>query len=99
MGSTSVADDIERIFRSESRRVLATLIRLLGDFDRAEEAMQEAFRVALEKWPVAGIPGNPTAWLISTGRFKGIDSLRRDARAHELFNGEVRSSTTSTDGP
>ncbi len=79
--------------------MLATLIRLLGDFDRAEEAMQEAFRVALEKWPVAGIPGNPTAWLISTGRFKGIDALRRDARGNELFNGEVRSSTTSADGP
>jgi RNA polymerase sigma-70 factor (ECF subfamily) len=80
-----VTADIERIFRSESRRVLATLIRLLGDFDRAEEAMQEAFRVAVEKWPVTGIPRNPAAWLISTGRFKGIDSFRRDELGSELF--------------
>ena len=73
-------DTIEQIFRTESRRVLATLIRLLGDFDLAEEAMQEAFSAAVERWPQDGAPRNPRAWLISTGRFKAIDSLRRRAR-------------------
>jgi RNA polymerase sigma-70 factor (ECF subfamily) len=73
-------DPIEEIFRSESRRVLATLIRLLGDFDLAEEALQDAFAVAVERWPMEGVPGNPRAWLISTGRFKAIDGLRRRAR-------------------
>jgi RNA polymerase sigma-70 factor, ECF subfamily len=70
---------IEAIYRSESRRVLATLIRLLGDFDLAEEALQQAFVAALERWP-AGMPSNPREWLISAGRFKAIDSLRRRAR-------------------
>jgi RNA polymerase sigma-70 factor (ECF subfamily) len=71
---------VEQIYRAESRRVLATLIRLLGDFDLAEEAMQEAFAAAVEHWPTEGLPGNPRAWLVSTGRFKAIDSLRRRAR-------------------
>jgi RNA polymerase sigma-70 factor, ECF subfamily len=71
---------LEELFRSESRRVLATLIRLLGDFDLAEEAMQEAFAAAVERWPEEGVPRNPRAWLVSTGRFKAIDSLRRRAR-------------------
>lgn len=71
---------MEAIFRAESRRVLATLIRLLGDFERAEDAMQEAFAVALERWPREGIPGNPPSWLISTARFRGIDALRRAGR-------------------
>jgi RNA polymerase sigma-70 factor (ECF subfamily) len=75
-----VSETIEQLFRSESRRVLATLIRLLGDFDLAEEALQEAFAAAVERWPAEGIPGNPRAWLASTGRFKAIDSLRRRAR-------------------
>jgi RNA polymerase sigma-70 factor (ECF subfamily) len=70
---------IEAIYRSESRRVLATLIRLLGDFDLAEEALQQAFVAALERWP-AGMPSNPREWLISVGRFKAIDALRRRAR-------------------
>jgi RNA polymerase sigma-70 factor (ECF subfamily) len=70
---------IEAIYRSESRRVLSTLIRLLGDFDLAEEALQQAFVAALERWP-AGIPAHPRAWLISAGRFKAIDTLRRRAR-------------------
>jgi RNA polymerase sigma-70 factor (ECF subfamily) len=74
------SDLIDRTFRSESRRVLATLIRLLGDFDLAEEALQDAFAAAVERWPVEGVPANPRAWLISTGRFKAIDSLRRRAR-------------------
>jgi RNA polymerase sigma-70 factor, ECF subfamily len=80
MTRDSSLDPIEQAFRSESRRVLATLIRLLGDFDLAEEALQDAFTAAVERWPVEGVPANPRAWLISTGRFKAIDSLRRRAR-------------------
>ena len=72
------------MYRSESRRVLATLIRLVGDFDRAEEALQDAFAAAVEQWPEAGVPANPRAWLISTGRFKAIDALRRRARFDKL---------------
>lgn len=79
-----VEEVIERLYREESRRVLATLIRLLGDFDRAEEALHEAFRVAMEQWPCAGVPANPRAWLVSTGRFKAIDSLRRQRRFQAL---------------
>jgi RNA polymerase sigma-70 factor (ECF subfamily) len=75
-----VSDQIEAVFRTESRRVLATLIRLLGDFDLAEEALQDAFAAAVERWPADGVPSNPRAWLISTGRFKAIDGLRRRAR-------------------
>jgi RNA polymerase sigma-70 factor, ECF subfamily len=71
---------IDELYRSESRRVLATLIRLLGDFDLAEEALQDAFVAAVERWPREGTPANPRAWLISTGRFKAIDRLRRRAR-------------------
>jgi RNA polymerase sigma-70 factor (ECF subfamily) len=68
------------VYRADSRRVLATLIRLLGDFDRAEEALHDAFMAALERWPRDGLPANPRAWLVSTGRFKAIDALRRRAR-------------------
>ena len=71
---------IEKIYRQESGKVLATLIRLLGDFDLAEEAAQEAFVAALEKWPSEGTPANPCAWLISTGRYKAIDAIRRRER-------------------
>ena len=71
---------VESVYRAESRRVLATLIRLLGDFDRAEEALQDAFAAAVERWPVDGVPRNPRAWLVSTGRFKAIDAMRRRAR-------------------
>ena len=71
---------IEEVYRAESRRVLATLIRLLGDFDLAEEALQEAFAAAVERWPVDGTPANPRSWLISTGRFKAIDRLRKRRR-------------------
>ena len=70
----------ETVYREESRRVFATLIRLLGDFDVAEEALHEAFRAALEQWPREGVPANPRAWLVSTGRFKAIDGIRRRAR-------------------
>jgi RNA polymerase sigma-70 factor (ECF subfamily) len=76
----SIRADIEGIYRQQSRRVLATLIRLLGSFELAEEAMQDAFIAAVEQWPHAGLPHNPRAWLISAGRFKAIDSLRRRAR-------------------
>jgi len=70
-------DVLDALYRSDSRRILATLIRLLGDFDQAEDALHEAFRAALEQWPKEGVPANPRAWLISTGRFKAIDRLRR----------------------
>jgi RNA polymerase sigma-70 factor (ECF subfamily) len=71
---------VDAIYRSESRRVLATLIRLLGGFDLAEEALHEAFAAAVEQWPREGTPANPRAWLVSTGRFKAIDAMRRRAR-------------------
>src|SRR5512132_3699616 len=70
----------DAVYRSDSRHVLATLIRLLGDFDLAEEALHDAFRAALEQWPRDGVPANPRAWLVSAGRFKAIDALRRRAR-------------------
>lgn len=70
---------VEAIYRSDSRRVLATLIRLLGDFDLAEEALHDAFAAAVERWPADGVPANPRAWLVSAGRFKAIDRLRRAA--------------------
>src|SRR5438105_6686887 len=75
--SDLVADRIDEIYRSDSRQVLATLIRLLGDFDLAEEALHDAFMAALERWPNDGMPRNPRAWLVSTGRFKAIDRVRR----------------------
>jgi RNA polymerase sigma-70 factor (ECF subfamily) len=75
---------VEEIYRAESRRVFATLIRLLGDFDLAEEALHEAFRAALEQWPHEGIPENPRAWLVSAGRFKAIDGIRKNARLDPL---------------
>lgn len=75
---------VDDIYRAESRRVLATLIRLLGDFDLAEEALHDAFRAALEQWPRDGMPANPRAWLVSAGRFKAIDAMRRRARFDAL---------------
>jgi RNA polymerase sigma-70 factor (ECF subfamily) len=75
-----VADQVGEVYQAESRRVLATLIRLLGDFDLAEEALHDAFRAALEQWPREGVPSNPRAWLVSAGRFKAIDGLRRQRR-------------------
>jgi RNA polymerase sigma-70 factor (ECF subfamily) len=75
-----VREGLDAVYRTESRRVLATLIRLLGDFDLAEEAMHDAFTAALEQWPMDGVPANPRAWLVSTGRFKAIDAMRRRAR-------------------
>jgi RNA polymerase sigma-70 factor, ECF subfamily len=75
-----VRSTAESVYRAESRRVFATLVRLLGDFDVAEEALHDAFRAALEQWPRDGIPENPRAWLVSTGRFKAIDGIRRRSR-------------------
>ena len=76
---------VDAVYRADSRRVLATLIRLLGDFDRAEEAMHDAFTAAVEQWPRDGLPDNPRAWLVSTGRFKAIDGMRRRARHDASF--------------
>jgi RNA polymerase sigma-70 factor (ECF subfamily) len=75
-----VGQTVDDVYRSESRRVLATLIHLLGDFDRAEEAMHDAFAAAVEQWPQKGVPANARAWLVSTGRFKAIDAMRRSKR-------------------
>ena len=77
-----VRETVDAVYRSDSRRVLATLIRLLGDFDLAEEALHDAFAAAVERWPRDGVPDNPRAWLVSTGRFKAIDAIRRRARFH-----------------
>ena len=71
---------VDTVYRAESRRVFATLIRLLGDFDLAEEAMHDAFISAVEQWPRDGVPANPRAWLVTAGRFKAIDTIRRRAR-------------------
>jgi RNA polymerase sigma-70 factor (ECF subfamily) len=89
MSEGAAAREIEEIFRREAGRVLATLIRLLGDFDLAEEAQQEAFATALEQWPSHGTPANPRAWLISTGRNKAIDRIRRDILFRTKISGEI----------
>jgi RNA polymerase sigma-70 factor (ECF subfamily) len=73
-------EKVDAVYRSESRRIFATLIRLLGDFDLAEDALHDAFGAALERWPKEGVPANPRAWLVSTGRFKAIDAMRRRSR-------------------
>ncbi|MCI0652930.1 MAG: RNA polymerase subunit sigma-24, partial [Methylococcaceae bacterium] len=83
-GTRSMRETIEAVYRCYSRHVFATLVRLLGDFDVAEEALHDAFRAALEQWPREGVPANPHAWLVSAGRFKGIDILRRRARFESL---------------
>lgn len=81
---SSVQQIIDTVYREESRRIFATLIRLLGDFDVAEEALHDAFKVALERWPRDGVPANPRAWLVSAGRFKAIDGIRRRARFQSM---------------
>ncbi len=88
-----VQQTVEDVYRTESRRVLATLIRMLGDFDVAEEALHEAFRAALEQWPRDGVPANPRAWLVSAGRFKAIDGIRRRARFDSLDGRDPRGRT------
>ncbi|HXA36081.1 MAG TPA: RNA polymerase sigma factor [Steroidobacteraceae bacterium] len=98
--NASIADGaVEAIFRREAGRVLATLIRLLGDFDSAEEARQEAFTAALEQWPKQGVPENPRAWLIRTGRNKAIDRIRRDAVFRTKVQGrEIASAEAAAHG-
>jgi len=93
-----VRDRVDALYRSDSRRVLATLIRLLGDFDLAEEALHDAFATAVEQWPEKGIPSNPGAWLISAGRFKALDRLRKSAR-FESADGEVLDRLHATEMP
>ena len=73
--------EIDGIYRSDSRRIFATLVRIIGDFDLAEEAMQDAFASAMEQWPHDGVPENPYSWLVSAGRFKAIDAIRRRVRS------------------
>ena len=90
---------VEEAYRSESRHVLATLIRLLGDFDTAEEALHEAFVAATEQWPRDGVPANPRAWLVSTGRFKAIDGMRRRARYDASLGELAKQIETATSDP
>ena len=90
---------VDEVYRAESRQVLATLIRLLCDFDAAEEALQEAFAVAMEQWPRDGIPANPRAWLVSTGRFKAIDGMRRRARYDASLNELAKHIESTTSDP
>jgi RNA polymerase sigma-70 factor, ECF subfamily len=90
---------VEAVYRSDSRRVLATLIRLLGDFDLAEEAMHEAFATAVLRWPTDGVPANPRAWLVSAGRFKAIDGIRRRARFDASLHRLVEQFDRETDAP
>ncbi|MGZ8496673.1 MAG: RNA polymerase sigma factor [Candidatus Binatia bacterium] len=85
---------VETVYRTESRAALATLSRLLGDFDLAEEALHEAFKAALEQWPSDGVPAKPRAWLVSTGRFKAIDAIRRRSRLDPLPNNFAERFTT-----
>src|ERR1700761_6463691 len=99
-----VREEVDAVYRSESRRIFATLIRLLGDFELAEDAIHDAFSAALERWPKEGVPANTRAWLVSAGRFKAIDAMRRRARFDtsqaalaEQFEPEDRSDATFDD--
>ena len=82
LAMNQVRETVEAVYRAESRHVLATLIRLLGDFDLAEEGLADAFAAALEQWPREGVPANPRAWLVSAGRFRAIDAVRRGRGRH-----------------
>ena len=81
--------EFDQLFKQESGRILATLIRILGDFDTAEEALQEAFLAALQQWPLEGKPKNPVSWLISTARNRAVDKIRRDARLSLSFGEDI----------
>jgi RNA polymerase sigma-70 factor (ECF subfamily) len=94
-----VRESVEAVYRTESRRVLATLIRLLGDFDLAEEALHDAFTAALDQWPKEGVPNNPRAWLISTGRFKAIDAMRRRVRFDGSLAALAQCANSTTSDP
>jgi RNA polymerase sigma-70 factor, ECF subfamily len=97
VATNSVHETVNTVYEAESRRVLATLIRLLGDFDTAEEALHDAFRAALEQWPRDGVPKNPRAWLVSAGRFKAIDSMRRLKRFDSLDDDASNAELAVTD--
>src|SRR5271166_5849691 len=99
-----VREKVDAVYRSESRRIFATLIRLLGDFELAEDALHDAFSAALEQWPKEGVPANPRTWLVSAGRFKAIDAMRRRSRLEasqaaiaEQFEAESRDTATFED--
>ena len=94
-----ISELVEQVYRTESRQVLATLIRLLGDFETAEEALHEAFAVAVEQWIRDGVPANPRAWLVSTGRFKAIDGMRRRARFDASLTELAQQLETTTSEP
>jgi RNA polymerase sigma-70 factor (ECF subfamily) len=96
---TQINDAVAAVYRSDSRRVFATLVRLLGDFDLAEEAMHEAFASAVEQWATDGVPANPRAWLVSTGRFKAIDMMRRRARFDASLESIARRLDSAGDDP
>jgi len=97
-GTEDVRETVEAVYRGESRRVFATLVRLLGDFDLAEEALHEAFGAALEQWPRTGVPASPRAWLVSAGRFKAIDRIRRRARFESLVDPDTLADAVAGDG-
>src|SRR5271167_186845 len=94
---------LDRIYREEFGRILATLIRILGDFDIAEDAVQEAFAAAVEQWPRDGMPREPRAWIVSTARHKAIDRLRRDSsfshKREEILRHLIGDATPDGDGP
>src|SRR5438874_1185522 len=94
-----VRDQVDALYRAESRRVLATLIRLLDDFDLAEEALHDAFAAAVEQWTADGVPANPRAWLVSAGRFKAIDRLRRSARFESIDGAMIDRLEAAPDPP
>src|SRR5678809_1076324 len=96
MAPESLRAAVDGIYRTESRRVLATLIRLLGDFELAEEALHDAFTAAVERWPRDGVPEKPRAWLVSTGRFIAIDGLRRRARFNTALGELARQADTAS---
>src|SRR5580698_10505737 len=94
--------EIEKIFRNEAGRALATLIRLVGDFDLAEDALQDAFATALERWPAADPPSNPRAWLVNVGRNKALDRIRRRITFRDKQQAllrEIESAAPDTSGP
>src|ERR1700722_17199648 len=97
MSEGAGAAAIEEVFRREAGQVLVTLIRLLGDFDVAEEAQQDAFAAAVEQWPLHGTPVNPRAWLITTGRNKAIDRIRRDILFRTKISGEIVAAASQLD--
>lgn len=94
-----ISELVEQVYRTESRQVLATLIRLLGDFETAEEALHDAFAVAVEQWARDGVPANPRAWLVSTGRFKAIDGMRRRTRFDASLTELAKHLELSTNDP